>query len=130
MSAVIFRPLRLASSTRLISRPSLDQFASPAAFRCPAVEIEDQAEVALAYEDMWRRLREISGVTSVGVSSSVTMDGNGWNNQLWIEDYPVIPPQNIRIMRLKSITGDYFEAVQNPHRKHGVSRGAKRHSRG
>ena len=79
----------------------------------PAAEIEDAAEVALAYEDMWLRLREIPGVTSVGLSSSVTMDGNRSAGPVWIEDYPVVPP-DFRIRRHKYITEDYFDAMQNP----------------
>ncbi len=39
----------------------------------PAAEIEDDAYVALAYEDMWRRLLELPGVTSVGASTALTM---------------------------------------------------------
>ena len=34
----------------------------------PGSDIEDHAEVVLAYEDMWRRLQAIPGVTSVGAS--------------------------------------------------------------
>lgn len=82
----------------------------------PAAEIEDEAEVALAYEDIWRRLREIPGVTSVGGSTSLTMDGHGsvGPNLIWIEDFPVPADQLPRATRTKWITGAYFEAMQNP----------------
>ena len=80
----------------------------------PRAEIEDDAGVALAYEDMWRRLQEIPGVRSVGASTSLTMDGYVTNDLLRVEDFPVIPPQMPPAYRFKRITGDYFEVMQNP----------------
>ena len=80
----------------------------------PAAEIGDLAEVGSAYEDMWRRLRGIPGVTSVGASSSVAMDGQStMQAPIWVEDLPMtaeLPP----IRTWKMITGDYFETMQNP----------------
>ncbi len=49
----------------------------------------------------------------MGLSSSVTMDGNRSAGPVWIEDYPVVPP-DFRIRRHKYITEDYFDAMQNP----------------
>ena len=95
----------------------------------PEAEVEDAAEVALAYEDMSRRLRAIPGVTSVGGSTSLTMDGyGGRRDQLWVEDFPVIPPQTPPVRRYKFITGDYFETMQNPIRREagsGTERGMR-----
>ncbi len=80
----------------------------------PAAEIEERAEVAVAYEDMWRRLKEIPGVTSVGASSSLTMDDYDSNDAVWVEDVPIVPDQLPPIRRFKWITGDYFKTMQNP----------------
>ncbi len=81
----------------------------------PVAEIEDLAEVALAYEDMWRRFREIPGVTYVGGSSSVTMDGHkNFHDVFEVEDFPFSPDEVPIGKRFKFITGDYFEAMQNP----------------
>ena len=80
----------------------------------PTAEIEDRAELALAWEEMWNRLGEIPGVTSVGGSSSVTMDGNDSNDALWVEDVPIVPDQLPPIRRFKWITAGYFETMQNP----------------
>ena len=80
----------------------------------PAAETADGAEPDLAYENMWRRLREIPGVTSVGASTSLTMDGHGSTLPVHVEDSPVargeITPSRVQ----KNITEDYFETMQNP----------------
>ena len=84
----------------------------------PRAEIEDPAEVVLAYEDMWSRLQQIPGVTSVGGSTSLPMDGSlisGTGEPIRVEDFPIdnpnqMPPQR----RFRWITGDYFETMQNP----------------
>ena len=80
----------------------------------PTAEIEERAQVALAYEDMWRRLKEIPGVTSVGASYSLTMDGSDSNDAGWVEDIPIVPDQLPPIRRFKWVTGDYFKTMQNP----------------
>jgi predicted permease len=81
----------------------------------PAAEIENDAAVALAYEDMWRRLREIPGVTSVGASSSVTMGGGfGYGTVLLVEDFPLGPDDALIPRWFKWVTGDYFATMQNP----------------
>ena len=93
-------------------------FANPAdvlTFRIaiPPGEIEADAEVALAYEDMWRRFREIPGVTAVGAGSSLTMGGM-FSNQVSVEDFPIVPGQMNPFRQQKWITEGYFEAMQNP----------------
>ena len=62
---------------------------------------------------MWRRFQEIPGVTSVGASSSVTMGTSTNNGPIWVEDFPVTPPQLPPFMRRKLVTEDYFETMQN-----------------
>ena len=80
----------------------------------PMAEIEDRAEVALVWEEMWNRLSEIPGVASVGASSSVTMDGRDSNNPVWVEDIPIVPDQLPPIRRFKWVSPNYFETMQNP----------------
>ncbi len=81
--------------------------------RIPSMEIEDHAEVVLAYEDLWSRFREIPGVTSVGASTNLTMDVGGRTTSIRVEDFPVMPPEYPPI-RSKRITADYFETMQIP----------------
>jgi predicted permease len=81
----------------------------------PVAEIENDAEVLLAYEDMWRRFRAIPGVSSVGASTSVTMGGDfGYATVLLVEDFPLGPNEALTTKRFNWVTGDYFATMQNP----------------
>jgi predicted permease len=80
----------------------------------PVAEIEKEEQVLLAYEDMWRRFREIPGVTSVGASTSVTMGGDfGYATLLMVEDFPPQPNDPLTTKRFNWVTGDYFATMQN-----------------
>ena len=79
----------------------------------PAAELEDDRAVVLAYEDMWRRLRAIPGVTSVGASTSRNNGGVGTN--LFVEDSPLSRDEMLKtLVRFHWVTGNYFETMQNP----------------
>ena len=82
----------------------------------PEAETEDDAEVAVAYEDMWRRLQEIPGVTSVGASSSLIMDDiTGGAGPVIVEESPRLAGQRAPfVYRWEWVSEDYFEAMQNP----------------
>jgi predicted permease len=75
--------------------------------------VADLDQVARVHEQIVRKLESISGVTSVGVASSVTMDGNSNNDPIWVEDFPkfegAIPP----LRRHKSIGARYIETMGN-----------------
>ncbi len=73
-----------------------------------AGEIVDAAEVALAYEDMWRRLEEIPGVTSVGGSSILTMGGGVNGEGILVEDISLAPDQPPPTAQVRWVTGGYF----------------------
>jgi predicted permease len=79
----------------------------------PVAEIENDRQVLLAYEDMWRRFREIPGVTSVGASTSLTMGGDfGYGTLLLVEDFPPQPNEPLTIKRFNWVTEDYFATMQ------------------
>ena len=82
----------------------------------PEAEIEDAAVVALAYEDMWRRFQAIPGVTSVGASTSPTMGRiRTMAAGITVEDFPINDPDQLApSSRVKFVTADYFETMQNP----------------
>ena len=57
-----------------------------------AAEIGGEAEMPLVYEDMWRRLQAIPGVTSVGASSALTLNtAGGPFVPVYFEDFPLLP---------------------------------------
>ena len=75
--------------------------------RIPSIEVEDHGEVVLAFEDMWRRLQAIPGVTSVGAVGRLV-------TAIRVEDSPGSPPQPSSFGPAHYITGDYFETMRIP----------------
>ena len=67
-----------------------------------------------AHEEIISRLGQISGVTSVGGSTSITMDGNSGSDPLFVEEFPTPADQLPPIRRYKWMTGDYFKTMGNP----------------
>jgi predicted permease len=80
----------------------------------PTAEIEDAAEVALAHQDILRRVQAIPGVASAAISSSVTMDGWDSNDPVNVEEFPVEGEQLPPIRRFKYIGQGYFGTMGNP----------------
>jgi predicted permease len=77
-------------------------------------EVPDQEEVPGAHERMAQRLAEIPGVTSVGLSSSIAMDGRGGFDPIFFEDFPLGEGQSPQIRRFKWVGGGYPETMGNP----------------
>jgi predicted permease len=80
----------------------------------PAAEISTDMEAMRAHERIIQRLEQIPGVTSVGASSSVTMDGSDSNDAIFVEGVVYEEDQLPPIRRSKWIAGDYFETMENP----------------
>lgn len=80
----------------------------------PSALIEDPRQVTQTHEQILRRIEAIPGVTSVGQSSSITMDGWDSNDPVFAEGVPVpegkIPP----LRRFKWIGENYFRTMGNP----------------
>ena len=80
----------------------------------PTALVADPAQVAQTHEQIQRKLSEIPGVSSVGTTSSITMDGNDSNDPLFAEGVPTpegkIPP----LRRQKWIGENYFATMGNP----------------
>jgi predicted permease len=79
----------------------------------PEQLITDAEQVARTHEQIARAIEALPGVTSVGLSSSITMDGYDSNDPIFVEDFPApagrIPP----LRRFKWITENYFETMGN-----------------
>jgi predicted permease len=80
----------------------------------PTALVADPSQVAQTHEQIQARLSAIAGVTSVGSSSSITMDGNDSNDPIFAEGVPTpegkIPP----LRRHKWIGENYFATMGNP----------------
>jgi predicted permease len=80
----------------------------------PSAEMDDPVEVTQTHELLARRMREIPGVTSVGSSTSVTMDGWDSNDPIFVDGFPVEEGQLPPIRRIKWVGADYFQTMQIP----------------
>jgi putative ABC transport system permease protein len=66
------------------------------------------------HEQILRTIEQLPGVTSVGLTSGITMDGSNSNDPIFVEDFPGpggrIPP----LRRFKWISENYFKTMGNP----------------
>jgi predicted permease len=80
----------------------------------PGSVIEDPEQTARAHRQIAERIAQVPGVTSVGASSSITMDGFDSNDPIFVEDFPhpegKLPP----LRRFKWIGERYFETMGSP----------------
>ena len=80
----------------------------------PTAVVADQAQVARLHEEIAHRIEAIGGVESVGVSSSITMDGNSNNDPIWVEDFPEADTKIPALRRMKYNGAGYFKTMGNP----------------
>jgi putative ABC transport system permease protein len=82
--------------------------------RVPPQEIRDPAEAARTHELIARRLGELPGVTSVGLGTSIPMDGSGNVNPFYVDGITPEGDGPPPIRRHKWIGEGYFETLQIP----------------
>ncbi len=80
----------------------------------PSAEVQDVGEMALSHELIARRIGEIPGVTSVGLSTSITMDGSAGFDPIYVEEFPLGEGQLPPVRSFKWIGAGYFETMGNP----------------
>jgi putative ABC transport system permease protein len=80
----------------------------------PAALVKDPQQAILAYQQITQRLQEVPGVVSVGLSSSVTMDGNVAATPIFVEEFPETGRAMAPIRRHKRVAPGYFETMGNP----------------
>ncbi|HEX2512883.1 MAG TPA: FtsX-like permease family protein, partial [Xanthobacteraceae bacterium] len=74
----------------------------------------DDQRFARTHEQIAQRLAHVPGVTSVGLSSSITMDGEDNANPLFVEHVAIRDGELPPFRRFKSIGPGYFETIGNP----------------
>ncbi len=79
----------------------------------PESLISDPQQAARTYQSIAERLAQLPGVTSVGLSSSITMDGEDNGNPIDVEDFPVTEGTLPPLRRFKSFAPGYFETMGN-----------------
>ncbi len=80
----------------------------------PQPLVPDDDAAVRAHEQILERIGHIPGITSAGLSSSVTLDGWEDNNAIYVEDSPVGPDEVPPIRRIKFVSPNYFETMGNP----------------
>jgi putative ABC transport system permease protein len=79
----------------------------------PSAVISDAEQVARAHEQIARSIAAIGGVSSVGLSSSVTMDRVSSNDPIFVEDFPGPEGQIPTLRRFKWVAEGYVETMGN-----------------
>ncbi|MGH9162505.1 MAG: ABC transporter permease, partial [Vicinamibacteraceae bacterium] len=80
----------------------------------PEALVKDPVQMVRTHEQIAEQLRHVPGVVSVGLSSSITMDGENNMNPIYIEDAPVPDGELPPFRRLKSVAPGYFRTMGNP----------------
>jgi predicted permease len=80
----------------------------------PKAEVPDDEKAIRNHEQIMRRIEQIPGVESVGLSTSITMDGWDSNDPVFFEDFPAPEGQIPPIRRFKWISPNYFTTMGNP----------------
>ena len=75
--------------------------------------VSDDQQAARMHQSISERLRQVPGVASVGLSSSITMDGEDNGNPIDVEEFPRSPGQLGPLRRFKSIAPGYIETMGN-----------------
>jgi hypothetical protein len=73
--------------------------------------ISDAQLAARTFESVAERLSQVPGVASVGLSSSITMDGEDNGNPIQVEGVPIPEDARVPLRRFKSFAPGYFETM-------------------
>ena len=80
----------------------------------PESLVPDPHQTARMHEQIAQRIEAIPGVMSVGLTSSITMDGNMSSDPIFVEDFPEASDRIPPIRRFKWIGENYFETMGTP----------------
>jgi putative ABC transport system permease protein len=81
----------------------------------PVGLIEDANQAARTFQSIAERLAQVPGVASVGLSSSITMDGEDNGNPIVVEGAAALEDgQMTPLYRFKTVAPGYFETMGNP----------------
>lgn len=80
----------------------------------PEAVVEDPVEAVRTHEQIKERLGQLPGVTAVGLSSSITMDGSDSRDPVFVEEFPGPAGQIPPIRKFKWVAPEFFETMGNP----------------
>lgn len=79
----------------------------------PETVIKEHEQATRVHQQIAERIHQIPGVHSVGVTTSITMDGHDSNDPVFIEDFPRQGDSMPPIRRFKWIANGYVETMGN-----------------
>ncbi|MGH9161155.1 MAG: ADOP family duplicated permease [Vicinamibacteraceae bacterium] len=79
----------------------------------PEALVANPQQTVRTHEQIAERLRQLPGVESVGLASSVTMDGFYFNGSILVEEFPEADARVRPFRRHKFIAPGYFETLGN-----------------
>jgi predicted permease len=79
----------------------------------PSAITQDPRKAAVSHEQIAGRLKQVPGVLSVGMSTSVTMDGNVASTPIFVEEFPEKGREMPPVRRHKRVAPGYFETMGN-----------------
>jgi putative ABC transport system permease protein len=80
----------------------------------PEALIPSPQQTVRMHQQIAEKIQQMPGVTSVGLTTSVTMDGSNSNDPLFLEDFPPPEGQIPPMHRMKWVGPGYFHAMGNP----------------
>jgi putative ABC transport system permease protein len=80
----------------------------------PKTLVSGMQQTVRTHEQIAERLRQLPGVQSVGLASSITMDGIYFNGSIFVEEFPETSARNRQFRRHKFIAPGYFQTIGNP----------------
>jgi putative ABC transport system permease protein len=80
----------------------------------PGTLISDPLQTVRTHQQIVERLRQVPGVQSVGLASSVTMDGISFNGSILVEDHPDLRGRPQPFRRHRFVAPGYFETIGTP----------------
>ena len=80
----------------------------------PEAQVKDAVRVARMYAGMVQSVAAIPGVSSLGLTNSITMDGYNDNDPVWAADKPTAQGKLPPLHRYKFIAPGYFKTMGNP----------------
>ncbi len=94
-------------------------FTSPAEIQAfdlsiPKGEIADDASVTRRFEEIMRKVAAVPGVSSVGLTSTIPMDGNNSYDPIFAQDKTYQPGELGALRRFKFISPDFLKTMGTP----------------
>jgi predicted permease len=79
----------------------------------PDAEVKEAERVVRTQEEILHKIEAVPGVSSVGISMSVPMDGNKWNDPVLVKDHTYAPDE-IPLHRYRFVAPGYFKTMGTP----------------